>query len=292
MCYECYISVFVCVGGVGLTLCVVSHWELCAECLCVLLVKLRKLQNESERAVTCTSELSPTLRPRTSPASVPLQTQSLSTSSSLKKETLRLLNQRLEREKSISPGFTSPSPDSVFSGLSLSLTGSYARLPSPQPSRSPLAHRALRSRPPAASNILISCPVSESELSPNTSEGQSHLSDVIKHWNCSELSDRQLSVISSTPRSPEDEKTKPARRSPPAPLNRSYDVESPSPSLIRPQVEFTPSSVPCALQQEGGFTRRPLEERMNVKQKCTAETGETRLKIRNVLWWLVSGHHF
>lgn len=258
------------------------------DCQSFLFVKLRKLQNESERAVTYTSELSPTLRPRTSPASVPLQTQSLSTSSSLKKETLRLLNQRLEREKSISPdessdGFTSPSPDSVFSGLSPSLTGSYARLPSPQPSRSPLAHRALRSRPPAASNILISCPVSESELSPITSEGQSHLSDVIKHWNCSELSDRQLSVISSTPRSPEDEKTKPARRSPPAPLNRSYDVESPSPSLIRPQVEFTPSSVPCTLQQEGGFTRRPLEERMNVKRKCTAETGENRLKIRNVL---------
>lgn len=266
-------------------------------------MKLRKLQNESERAVTCPAELSTTLRPKTSPGSVPHQNQNLSTSSSLKKETLRLLNQRMEREKNSPERFTSPS-DSVLSGLSLSLTGSYARLPSPQPSRSPLAHRARPSRALAASNILISCPVSESELSPNTSECVSHPSEVTTPgapWNCSELSDRQLSVISSAPSStnsqkrvqsrlsgsPQDEKVKPARRSPRAPLNRSYDVESPSPSLIRPQVEFTPSSgsdgrVSCTLQLDGGFTRRPLEGRMNVKQNWTAETGETRLNIRKV----------
>ncbi|KAI7796933.1 hypothetical protein IRJ41_009626 [Triplophysa rosa] len=257
-------------------------------------IHLRKLQNESDRAVTCTADLSPTLRPKTSSGSVPLQNQNLSTSSSLKKETLRLLNQRMEREKNIGPErFTSPSPDSVLSGLSRSLTGSYARLPCPQPSRSPLAHRARPSRP---SNILISCPVSESELSPNTSECESHPSEVTTPgapWNCSELSDRQLSVISSTPSStnsqkrvqsslsgtPPDEKAKPGRRSPPAPLNRSYDVESPSPSLIRPQVEFTPSSgsdgpVSCTLQPDGGFARRPLEGRMNVKQNWTAETAD------------------
>ncbi|KAA0724835.1 Centriolar coiled-coil protein of 110 kDa [Triplophysa tibetana] len=253
---------------------------------------LRKLQNESERAVTCPAELSPTLRPKTSPGSVLLQNQNLSSTSSLKKETLRLLNQRMEREKNSPERFTSPS-DSVLSGLSLSLTGSYARLPSPQPSRSPLAHRARPSRVPAASNILISCPVSESELSPNTSECEGHPSEVptpATHWNCSELSDRQLSIISSPPSStssqkrvqsrlsgsPLDEKVKPARRSPRAPLNCSYDVESPSPSLIRPQVEFTPSSRPdsCTLQLYGGFTRRPLEGRMNVKQNWTVETAD------------------
>lgn len=168
-----------------------------------------------------------------------------------------------------SDGSDPESPDSTLSGLSLSLTGSYAQLPSPQPSRSPLTHRARRPRP----HILISHPVSESELSTNGSEylsGSGHKEQRPMErsvftapspapsgaeWNCScsEFSDRQLSIITSTPSSRKEttmldstqdlspEKTRPARRSPPAPLNRSYDVESPSPSLIRPHVVSAPS---------------------------------------------------
>lgn len=233
--------------------CVTSH----------LFPQLTQTQNESDSAETSTS--SP-VASRTSPIrSVrPAQNQSLSPSSSLKRETLRLLNQRMEKLLSdeSSDGSDPESPDSTLSGLSLSLTGSYAQLPGPQPSLSPLAHRARRPRPHATGNILISRPVSESELSANGSEHLSGSGRDERHpversvlrasspassgaeWNCScsEFSDRQLSIMTSTPSSRTEttrldvRSTRPARRSPPAPLNRSYDVESPSLSLIRPQV--------------------------------------------------------
>ncbi|XP_051958214.1 centriolar coiled-coil protein of 110 kDa isoform X2 [Xyrauchen texanus] len=234
-------------------------------------IQLQKIQNEPQG-------LPPTYGSKTSPLSSirptcvrPDQNQTVSPSSSLKKETLRLLNQRMERVKNIPEHLhrssDESSTESVLGGLSFSLTGSYARLPSPKPSRSPRSTR--RPRPQPAANILISCPINESELSLNESESEaqqhstfneSRLSPSGAEWNCScsKLSDRQLSITTSTPnsascskemtsltRSPQDvtcEKGKPAHRSPPAPLNQSYDVESPSPSLIRPQVVSTPPS--------------------------------------------------
>ncbi|KAK9966015.1 hypothetical protein ABG768_005068 [Culter alburnus] len=241
-------------------------------------IHLKKRQNESD---SITSDPFPSHGSKTSPIrsirpfTAPAQNRNLSPSSSLKRETLRLLNQRMEKLLSdeSSDGSDPESPDSTLSGLSLSLTGSYAQLPGPQPSRSPLTHRARRPRPHAAGNILISHPVSESELSTNGSEylsgsGHNEQRPIGRsvftasspapsgaEWNCScsQFSDRQLSIITSTPSSQKEmtrldstqdvspENTRPARRSPPAPLNRSYDVESPSPSLIRPHVSSAPS---------------------------------------------------
>nr|XP_055031717.1 centriolar coiled-coil protein of 110 kDa isoform X3 [Misgurnus anguillicaudatus] len=264
-------------------------------------IHLRNVQYESVGAVPHTAELSPTLQSKMSPdvyirpSSTPVQNQTLRTSSSLKKETLRLLNQRMEREKNhddeSSDRLYSGSPDSVLSGLSLSLTGSYVQLPSPQPSRSPLTQRTRRP------HILISCPVSESELGPNGSEYKNHPSGRAEQsvfiepgaqwdYSCSESSDRQLSITTSTPSTTSNHKEiqssltrsqdKPARRSPPAPLNQSYDVESPSPFLIRPQVRSTPSSCSGGHGSDlDGFSQCPLEDRMNIKQPCTAETQQT-----------------
>ncbi|XP_012997561.1 centriolar coiled-coil protein of 110 kDa isoform X2 [Cavia porcellus] len=50
-----------------------------------------------------------------------------------------------------------------------SLTGSYAKLPSPEPSMSPKMHRR-RSRPPSACHILINNPINACELSPKGKE--------------------------------------------------------------------------------------------------------------------------
>ncbi|XP_077086946.1 uncharacterized protein LOC143738772 isoform X2 [Siphateles boraxobius] len=214
----------------------------------------KKTENESDSAVTSTSDPSPSLGPETPPG----QNQSLS----LKRETLRLLNQRMEKlvcDES-GDGPDPESPDSTLASLSLSLMGSYAQLPGPTLSRSPDTHRARRPRTHTTGNILISRPVSESELRASASECQSDSGDNKQclmeksglkasspapsgaEWNCSgsELSDGQLSIITSTPSSHVTrERTGSARRSPPAPLNRSYDVENPSPSLIRPQISGT-----------------------------------------------------
>ncbi|XP_043087179.1 uncharacterized protein LOC122333562 [Puntigrus tetrazona] len=97
-------------------------------------------------------------------------------------------------------------PESPESSLCLSLTGSYAPLPGPQP----------------AGHILISSPVSE-------------------------IGDGQLSIITSSStgsaqaQAESREEPRGARRSAPAPLNRSYDVENPSPSLNRPRVDSEPT---------------------------------------------------
>lgn len=190
----------------------------------------------------------------------------------MKRETLRLLNQRMEKLES-SDGSDPESPDSTLASLSLSLMGSYAQLPGPQPSRSPDTHRVRRPRTHTAGNILISRPVSECELRARASEYQSESGDNKPclmeksgftapspapsgdQWDCggSEFSDGQLSIITSTPsslrldatRDVRRERTGPVRRSPPAPLNRSYDVENPSPSLIRPQISHDQISVPA-----------------------------------------------
>ncbi|XP_065128385.1 uncharacterized protein [Paramisgurnus dabryanus] len=264
-------------------------------------IHLRNVQYESVGAVPHTAELSPTLQSKMSPdvyirpSSTPVQNQTIRTSSSLKKETLRLLNQRMEREKNHNDDdessdrlYPGGSPDSVLSDLSLSLTGSYVQLPSPQPSRSPLTQRTRRP------HILISCPVSESELGSNGSEYKNHPSGRAEQsafiqpgaqwdYSCSESSERQMSITTSTPSTTSNHKEiqssltrsqdKPARRSPPAPLNQSYDVESPSPFLIRPQVQSTPSS--CSGEHGldlDGFSQCPLEDQMNIKHPCTAET--------------------
>lgn len=232
------------------------------------------------------------MSPYIRPSSAPVQNQTLRTSSSLKKETLRLLNQRMEKEKNRDDESSSDclypgSPDSVLGGLSLSLTGSYVQLPSPQPSRSPLTPRTRRPY------ILISCPVSEAELGPNGSEYENHTSGRAEQsmfiepgaqwdYRCSESSDRQLSITTSTPSSTSNNKKiqssltrsqdKPTRRSPPAPLNQSYDVESPSPFLIRPQVH-TPSS--CSGGHGSGMdgvSQCPPEDRMNIKQAETQQS--------------------
>ncbi|XP_051771029.1 centriolar coiled-coil protein of 110 kDa isoform X3 [Ctenopharyngodon idella] len=274
-------------------------------------IHLKKTQNElgsitSDQSLSHGSKTSPirSIGPFTAPA----QSQNLSPSSSLKRETLRLLNQRMEKLLSdeSSDGSDPESLDSTLSGLSLSLTGSYAQLPGPQPSRSPLTHRARRPRPHTTGNILISHPVSESELSTNGSEylsgsahNEQHLiersvfttsspapSGAELNCSCSEFSDRQLSIITSTPSSRKEttkldstqdvshEKTRPARRSPPAPLNRSYDVESPSPSLIRPQVVSAPS--PGSV---GPIRHSQQQDETGVKQQIQAlDTMRERLE--------------
>ncbi|XP_059387459.1 uncharacterized protein LOC132121741 isoform X2 [Carassius carassius] len=244
---------------------------------------LNNIQKKPDSAETPTSDSSLTLRSKTSPmcsirtsvrpSTAPAQKQTLSPSSSLKRETLRLLNQRMEKLASDEiPG----SPDS---SLCLSLMGSYARLPSPQPSRSPRVNASVR-------NILISSPVSESELSTTGSQNSEQPSaftapsppSSAAGWNCS---DGQLSIITSTPSSrtgmtgldeTQDvscEKPRPARRSPPALLNRSYDVENPSPSLNRPQVD---SVEPYLSRSETErHSQRLLDHQLNPKKLTGVE---------------------
>nr|XP_045377167.1 centriolar coiled-coil protein of 110 kDa isoform X4 [Camelus bactrianus] len=73
---------------------------------------------------------------------------------------------------------TALEPDSDFKGIPTfvtennvikSLTGSYAKLPSPEPSLSPKMHRR-RSRPSSACHILINNPINAYELSPKSKE--------------------------------------------------------------------------------------------------------------------------
>ncbi|KAL0178857.1 hypothetical protein M9458_024299, partial [Cirrhinus mrigala] len=250
------------------------------------------VHKEPDNTVTPTSDSSLTLGSKTSPirscvrpCTAPAPKQTLSPSSSLKRETLRLLNQRMEK---LTSGESSEpeSTDSSLVGLCLSLTGSYAQLPSPQPSRSPLTRRPRANT--SVVNILISSPVSESELSAAGSE--THPSGINNErrlafkassppspgaeWNfsASEFSDRQLSIVTSTPSSTRLDETqdvrceitRPARRSPPAPLNRSYDVENPSPSLNRPQVD---SDGPIRRRSETErHSQQLLDDQMNIKQ--------------------------
>ncbi|XP_026852520.2 uncharacterized protein LOC113568512 [Electrophorus electricus] len=208
-------------------------------------------------------------------------------------------------------------PGSLLSSLSVcaSLMGSYAQLPSPQPSGSPVRHLQ-RPRAASAGRILISAPVSESELRPHglnrlvaaqsdlhssespgnripPRECQSDSSVCIMpptsggEWDCScsELSGTRLTSIStSTPRRavilpraapPTQPGTAPQRqhngapcpRSRPAPLNQSYDVEGPYPSLLRPQVNSGTESPAVPSQQRpvlGGWQQRPLVDEITL----------------------------
>nr|XP_023655651.1 centriolar coiled-coil protein of 110 kDa isoform X1 [Paramormyrops kingsleyae]XP_023655652.1 centriolar coiled-coil protein of 110 kDa isoform X1 [Paramormyrops kingsleyae] len=197
-------------------------------------------------------------------------------------------------------------PDSLLGCTPHSLTGSYVQLPCPEPSLSPLPHRR-RPRPVSAGNILISCPMSAAELSPQKApEGHplaawgpgvsatytdwstpDHPSTVDSlppstgsGWPCSpsclssvhstkspptsspllkdgvtpdfrrrsQTLDSQLCLPQQAEQSQErvprflcgQPQLVPSRRSPPAPLNQSYDVESPSPMLQRPHVDSDP----------------------------------------------------
>jgi len=215
-----------------------------------LFPQLKKVQTEADSTETpdcsvCLGSKASPIRSRVRPCSAPAQKQTLSPSSSLKRETLRLLNQRMETlpcDES-SDGSDPESPES-------SLMGSYAQLP-----------------------ILISSPVSGSQTQPSGASNALTASPPPSaggHWNCSgsELSDGQLSIITSTPsstRSDESrEKPRPARRSAPAPLNRSYDVENPSPSLNRPQVDSEP--IRCWIE-----TPQLVDDQIHIKQRSATD---------------------
>lgn len=76
-----------------------------------------------------------------------------------------------------------------------SLTGSYAKLPSPEPSLSPKMHRR-RSRPSSAYNILINNPVNACELSP---KGKEQTVDIVV-----QDTDEKTSVPETVPKLPTD----------------------------------------------------------------------------------------
>ncbi|XP_056099374.1 centriolar coiled-coil protein of 110 kDa [Rhinichthys klamathensis goyatoka] len=195
-----------------------------------------------------------------------------------------------------SDGSDPESPDSTLASLSLSLTGSYAQLPCPQPSRSPDTHRARRPRTHTAGNILISRPVSECELRASASEYQSESgenkpclmersgstaaspapSGAERNCSGSEASDGQLSIITSTPSSLRSDAARagPARRSPPAPLNRSYDVENPSPSLNRPQISVTDQT--AVEQQIHALKRLEREQTHQISELLAAQERQTQ----------------
>ncbi|XP_066545351.1 centriolar coiled-coil protein of 110 kDa isoform X2 [Amia ocellicauda] len=203
------------------------------------------------------------------------------------------------------PSSDSDSPDSL-SVLPRSLTGSYARLPSPEPSLSPRVHRR-RPRPLSAGNIVITRPLSACELSPRPDRQPLHEDSAVPTlqavpgepgpWEprvepCpaelrvpstphkrqssplgqeetlgretpefrkrSQTLDSQLSPAG--PRGSQERipgflgslpRRVPRRRCSPAPLNQSYDVESPSPALLRPCVD--------GASPEGGSAKKKLE---------------------------------
>lgn len=196
-------------------------------------------------------------------------------------------------------------PGSPLGSVPRSLTGSYARLPSPEPSLSPRRHRR-RPRPVSAGNILISRPTCAAQLSPeggreggepgataqeanpggtspnrgpaaadsppppavglrNSGQSVRLLCDPATPVSTSAPGpaapdpappdfrrrsytlDSAVLPAQSGPRSDRSQDRTPrclgilsqraaSRRSPPAPLNQSYDVESPSPTLQRPRV--------------------------------------------------------
>lgn len=95
-------------------------------------------------------------------------------------------------------------PDSDFKGIPTfvtennvirSLTGSYAKLPSPEPSLSPKMHRR-RSRPSSACHILINNPINACELSP---KGKEQAVDLV-----AQDTEEKTSVLETVPKLPVD----------------------------------------------------------------------------------------
>uniref|UniRef100_A0A8C1TUK6 Centriolar coiled-coil protein of 110 kDa-like n=1 Tax=Cyprinus carpio TaxID=7962 RepID=A0A8C1TUK6_CYPCA len=238
-------------------------------------IQLKKVQKEPDSAETPTSDSPLTLGSKTSPmrsirtsarpSTAPAQKQTLSPSSSLKRETLRLLNQRMEKLASDASSDGSV-PGSPYSSLCLSLMGSYAQLPSPQPSRSPRANAC-------AGNILISSPVSESELS---TTGSKNNEQAFTSTPSSTSSWTGMTRFDET-QDESGEKPRPARRSAPAPLNRSYDVENPSPSLNRPHVDSVGPN-PSRLDTEG-HSQRLLDDQVNLRQLTGGEQQIQALEV-------------
>ncbi|KAG9340435.1 hypothetical protein JZ751_021548 [Albula glossodonta] len=244
------------------------------------------------------------------------------------------------------------SPNPLPSSLPFSLTGPYARLPSPEPSLSPRPHRR-RPRPVSAGNILISFPACASD------QGRVPERGLLAGWGSdSRSSDHSLNVDSLSP--PEGRGRSgshsgvgasgetvsprgfshvgqdgagggfrrrcqtldsqlypgrpsqvidrsqervprfmgglpwkaPCRRSPPAPLNQSYDVESPTPSLTvqRPQVARSPTATPTptpthslikrSLEMEGRLT---LDLLTTPPEQQDSKTGEAQWEEVQVL---------
>ncbi|XP_030912360.1 centriolar coiled-coil protein of 110 kDa [Geospiza fortis] len=150
------------------------------------------------------------------------------------------------------------------SSIVRSLTGSYAKLPSPEPSMSPKMHRR-RPRPLSMGHIIINNPVNAYELSP---KGKGRTMDLIMQ----DIADKN-NVSESVPKFMVDFTTVCPGRLPgvsrtqkilavnemkaatlaenikcnsPVELNKSYDVENPSPLLlqsknVRQQLDNTPN---------------------------------------------------
>ncbi|XP_066520654.1 uncharacterized protein [Hoplias malabaricus] len=190
--------------------------------------------------------------------------------------------------------FDPKSPGSALTShsFSSSLLGSYSQLPSPQPSFSSPVHCLKKWS--TTGNILISLPVSESELSPQgvnetdnvqselhpSGNGSSAATNSLElsvlsapqtpssggDWNssCSELSTSTPNVTLRRHTQPgpvphRQKDSAPYSRSSSALLNQSYDVLNPSPSLLRPQISSCPETLSVAIQLRGGLPQRPLE---------------------------------
>ncbi|XP_053541301.1 uncharacterized protein LOC128634626 isoform X2 [Ictalurus punctatus] len=190
------------------------------------------------------------------------------------------------------------SPDLSLTGLSIcaSIMGSYAQLPSPPD------HHSCK--------MLIAVPINESEVHPhrfkktfqNFNRGatisveQSALSASSGvEWNCScsDLKKTSCNLLtSSTPRSltlsrptgvlnptqPETLKKKKTQnnhcttrqRFPSAPLNQSYDVESPSLTLLRPQIRSASEASETFVRHKLELVRCP-QNRMNQQHLAAAD---------------------
>lgn len=198
-----------------------------------------------------------------------------------------------------SSDFDPKSPDSSLTGLSTcaSITGSYTQLPSP-----PNHH---------SRKVFISVPINESKVHPdhfNAAFQSSNRGATISieqsalsassgvEWNCSCSNQTKTScnlLTSSTPSSLTSrrpigllnpvivKKNKTQRnhcatrqRFPPAQLNQSYDVENPSPILLRPQIssgsEASETSIRCRQELAG----RP-QHRMNQEHLADSLQGKT-----------------
>lgn len=198
-----------------------------------------------------------------------------------------------------SSDFDPKSPDSSLTGLStcVSIMGSYAQLPSP-----PNQH---------SREMLISVPINESKVHPNhfnetfkssnrgatisiEQSAVSASSGVEWNCSCSDLTKTSCNLLtSSTPssltsRRPigllnttqtdtiKKKKTQhnhcaTRQRFPPVLLNQSYDVKSPSPILLRPQIssgsEASETFVRCRLELAGC-----PQHRMNQEHLAAADT--------------------
>ncbi|XP_040296458.1 centriolar coiled-coil protein of 110 kDa isoform X2 [Bufo bufo] len=230
------------------------------------------------------------------------------------------------------------------SNMIKSLTGSYAKLPSPEPSLSPKMHRR-RPRPLSAGNIVINHPVNAYELSPKEKGKIMDLShpetnektpfsdfvpkdvdkvipssmkrhsfsenlDLVPNWNRHSRSSSKMdpdnriinsrtvtvqctspcsantldgSVLShhvDLPTPASDNVQKPCvplemvKRNSPAELNKSYDVETPSPILMQSQSTTQASDTPNVSSTRGQFIEDNLD--VQVKRRLDLDLDSTQ----------------